>query len=164
MTTGRVVDSYSNIHSVKLFAHHDRELDYAKEAIEQTRDTFAREMRLFTIMDIVLTLLNGFLIVAVVGWAVWLWAGDAATVGAVAAATALTLRLNAMTGWIMWAVSTLFRSLGVVAEGMETITDPVHPHRRAGRARPDCPRRARSPSKRSATTTAAGQGVSTGSP
>jgi len=125
MTTGRVVDSYSNIHSVKLFAHHDRELDYAKEAIEQTRDTFAREMRLFTIMDIVLTLLNGFLIVAVVGWAVWLWAGDAATVGAVAAATALTLRLNAMTGWIMWAVSTLFRSLGVVAEGMETITDPV---------------------------------------
>jgi ATP-binding cassette subfamily B multidrug efflux pump len=63
--------------------------------------------------------------VAVVGWAVWLWAGDAATVGVVAAATALTLRLNAMTGWIMWAVSTLFRSLGVVAEGMETITDPV---------------------------------------
>ncbi len=125
MTTGRVVDSYSNIHSVKLFAHHDRELDYAKEAIEQTRDTFAREMRLFTIMDIVLTVLNGFLIVAVVGWAVWLWAGDAATVGVVAAATALTLRLNAMTGWIMWAVSTLFRSLGVVAEGMETITDPV---------------------------------------
>ncbi|MBF9059505.1 ATP-binding cassette domain-containing protein [Rhodobacterales bacterium HKCCSP123] len=125
MTTGRVVDSYSNIHSVKLFAHHERELDYAKEAIEKTRVTFAREMRLFTIMDVVLTLLNGFLIVAVVGWAVWLWAGDAATVGVVAAATALTLRLNAMTGWIMWAVSTLFRSLGVVAEGMETITDPV---------------------------------------
>jgi ATP-binding cassette subfamily B multidrug efflux pump len=63
--------------------------------------------------------------VAVVGWAVWLWAGDAATVGTVAAATALTLRLNAMTGWIMWAVSSFFRSLGVVAEGMETITEPV---------------------------------------
>jgi ATP-binding cassette subfamily B multidrug efflux pump len=56
---------------------------------------------------------------------VWLWAGDAATVGTVAAATALTLRLNAMTGWIMWAVSSFFRSLGVVAEGMETITEPV---------------------------------------
>ena len=125
MTTGRVVDSYTNIHSVKLFAHHDREIDYAKEAIEQTRQTFAREMRLFTIMDIALTALNGFLIVAVVGWAIWLWSIGAASVGAVAAATALTLRLNAMTGWIMWAVSTLFRSLGVVAEGMETITDPV---------------------------------------
>jgi ATP-binding cassette subfamily B multidrug efflux pump len=125
MTTGRVVDSYSNIHSVKLFAHHDREIDYAKEAIEKTRDTFAREMRLYTIMDIVLTALNGFLIVTVVGWAIWLWAGGVASVGVVAAATALTLRLNAMTGWIMWAVSTLFRSLGVVAEGMETITEPV---------------------------------------
>ncbi len=125
MTTGRVVDSYTNIHSVKLFAHHDREIDYAKDAIEQTRDTFAREMRLFTIMDVALTALNGFLIVAVVGWAIWLWSTGAASVGAVAAATALTLRLNAMTGWIMWAVSTLFRSLGVVTEGMETITDPV---------------------------------------
>jgi ATP-binding cassette subfamily B multidrug efflux pump len=110
---------------VKLFAHHDREIDYAKEAIETTRRTFAREMRLFTIMDVVLTVLNGLLIVAVVGWAVWLWAGDAATVGTVAAATALTLRLNAMTGWIMWAVSSFFRSLGVVAEGMETIAQPI---------------------------------------
>jgi ATP-binding cassette subfamily B multidrug efflux pump len=124
-TTGRIVDSYTNIHAVKLFAHHDREIEYAKEAIETTRRTFAKEMRLFTIMDIVLTILNGLLIVAVVGWAVWLWAGDAATVGTVAAATALTLRLNAMTGWIMWAVSSFFRSLGVVAEGMETITDPI---------------------------------------
>jgi ATP-binding cassette subfamily B multidrug efflux pump len=104
-TTGRIVDSYTNIHAVKLFAHHDREIEYAKEAIETTRQTFAREMRLFTIMDVALTVLNGLLIVAVVGWAVWLWAGGAATVGTVAAATALTLRLNAMTGWIMWAVS-----------------------------------------------------------
>jgi ATP-binding cassette subfamily B multidrug efflux pump len=124
-TTGRIVDSYTNIHAVKLFAHHDREIEYAREAIENTRRTFAWEMRLFTIMDFVLTILNGLLIVAVVGWAVWLWAGDAATVGTVAAATALTLRLNAMTGWIMWAVSSFFRSLGVVAEGMETITDPI---------------------------------------
>jgi ATP-binding cassette subfamily B multidrug efflux pump len=124
-TTGRVVDSYTNIHSVKLFAHHDREIEYAKEAIENTRQTFAREMRLFTIMDVVLTVLNGLLIVAVVGWAMWLWAGDLASVGTVAAATALTLRLNAMTGWIMWAVSNFFRSLGVVAEGMETITEPL---------------------------------------
>ncbi|MCU4652388.1 ABC transporter ATP-binding protein/permease [Roseibacterium sp. SDUM158016] len=124
-TTGRVVDSYTNIHSVKLFAHHDREIEYARESIEQTRRTFAREMRLFSVMDVVLTILNGLLIVAVVGWAVWLWAAGSASVGTVAAATALTLRLNAMTGWIMWAVSSFFRSLGVVAEGMETITDPL---------------------------------------
>ena len=125
MTTGRVVDSYTNIHSVKLFAHHDREIAYAKEAIEETRVTFAREMRIFTKMDFGLTVLNGFLIVAVVGWSVVLWSQGAATVGMVAAATALTLRLNAMSGWIMWAVSTFFRSLGVVAEGMETISQPI---------------------------------------
>lgn len=123
--TGRVVDSYTNIHSVKMFAHHSRELDYAKEAIEDTRQTFQIEMRLYTIMDVVLVLLNGVLIVGVVGWAIALWMQGAASTGAVAAATALTLRLNAMTGWIMWALTTFFRQLGVVAEGMETIAQPI---------------------------------------
>lgn len=125
MTTGRVVDSYTNIHSVKLFAHHDGEIGYAKEAIESTRQTFAREMRIFTTMDFGLTMLNGWLIVGVVGWALALWMQGEASVGIVAAATALTLRLNAMTGWIMWAVGTFFRSIGVVAEGMETISQPI---------------------------------------
>ncbi|WP_298295337.1 ABC transporter ATP-binding protein [uncultured Litoreibacter sp.] len=123
--TGRVVDSYTNIHSVKLFAHHDREIDFAKEAIENTRQTFAREMRIFTMMDLMLMTLNGLLIVGVVGWSIWLWSQGTATVGGVAAATALTLRLNAMTGWIMWALSSFFRSLGVVSEGMETIAQPI---------------------------------------
>ncbi len=49
--TGRVVDSYTNIHAVKMFAHHDREIDYAKEAIEEARRTFQIEMRLYTTMD-----------------------------------------------------------------------------------------------------------------
>jgi ATP-binding cassette subfamily B multidrug efflux pump len=119
--TGRIVDSYTNIHSVKLFAHHSKEIDYAKEAIEETRQTFAKEMRIYTIMDIVLVALNGLLVVGVTGWAIWLWMQGTASTGTVAAATALTLRLNAMTGWIMWAVTTFFRSLGIVAEGMETI-------------------------------------------
>ncbi|MGR3494521.1 ABC transporter ATP-binding protein [Citreimonas sp.] len=123
--TGRVVDAYTNIHSVKMFAHHDRELDYAKEAIEKTRRTFGAEMRIYTIMDVALTVLNGLLIVGVVGWAIALWMQGAASTGAVAAASALTLRLNAMTGWIMWALTTFFRQLGVVAEGMETIAQPL---------------------------------------
>ncbi|MEQ8898266.1 MAG: ABC transporter ATP-binding protein [Roseovarius sp.] len=123
--TGRVVDAYTNIHSVKLFAHHRRELEYAKEAIENTRTTFRAEMRIYTIMDVCLVILNGLLIVGVVGWAMLLWTQGSATVGAVAAATALTLRLNAMTGWIMWALTTFFRQLGVVAEGMETIAQPI---------------------------------------
>ncbi|UWQ79276.1 ABC transporter ATP-binding protein/permease [Leisingera sp. S132] len=123
--TGRVVDSYSNIHSVKMFAHHDRELTYAKDAIENTRKTFQTEMRIFTVMDATLVTLNGLLIVGVVGWAVMLWMQGSASVGLVAAATALTLRLNAMTGWIMWALTSFFRQLGVVAEGMETIAQPI---------------------------------------
>ncbi|WP_170410911.1 ABC transporter ATP-binding protein [Ruegeria atlantica] len=123
--TGRVVDSYTNIHSVKMFAHGAQELDYAREAIEETRRTFQVEMRIFTIMDAVLVTLNGLLIVGVVGWAIALWMQGSASVGVVAAATALTLRLNAMTGWIMWALTSFFRQLGVVAEGMETIAQPI---------------------------------------
>ena len=123
--TGRVVDSYTNIHSVKMFAHDEQELDYAREAIEETRRTFQIEMRIFTIMDAVLVTLNGLLIVGVVGWAIALWMQGSASVGVVAAATALTLRLNAMTGWIMWALTSFFRQLGVVAEGMETIAQPI---------------------------------------
>ncbi|WP_170342668.1 ABC transporter ATP-binding protein [Ruegeria arenilitoris] len=123
--TGRVVDSYTNIHSVKMFAHARQELDYAREAIEETRRTFQTEMRIFTIMDAVLVALNGVLIIGVVGWAIYLWMQGSASVGVVAAATALTLRLNAMTGWIMWALTSFFRQLGVVAEGMETIAQPV---------------------------------------
>ncbi len=123
--TGRVVDAYTNIHSVKMFAHHDLEVDFAKEAIENARVTFQKEMRLFTIMDVVLVALNGLLIIGVVGWALALWTWGEASVGVVAAAAALTLRLNSMTGWIMWALSSFFRELGVVAEGMETIAQPI---------------------------------------
>jgi ATP-binding cassette, subfamily B, multidrug efflux pump len=123
--TGRVVDAYTNIHSVKLFAHHDKELAYAKEAIEHARETFQKEMRIVTKMDLALTALNGFLIVSVTGWAILLWYQGAATVGTVAAATALVLRLNNMTYWIMWAFTALVQALGVVQEGMETITHPI---------------------------------------
>ena len=123
--TGRVVDSYTNIHSVKMFAHHDREIDYAKESIEEARRTFQIELRLYTLMDAGLTLINGFLVVGVVGWAMYLWMQGTASIGVVAAATALTLRLNSMSGWIMFAASNFFRNLGVVREGMKTIAQPI---------------------------------------
>jgi len=125
LVTGRVVDAYTNIHSVKMFAHHDLEVDYAKDAIERARETFQAEMRIFTVMDVTLVFLNGLLIIGVVGWALALWMAGEASVGVVAAAAALTLRLNSMTGWIMWALSSFFRQLGVVAEGMETIAQPI---------------------------------------
>ncbi len=123
--TGRVVDAYSNIHSVKLFAHHDLELDYGRAAIEKARSTFMAEMRVVTKMDIILTGLNGLLIVSVTAWAMWLWYTGAATVGTVAAAVTLVLRLNNMTYWIMWATTNLVQNLGTVQEGMQTITQPI---------------------------------------
>ncbi|MWD27858.1 ATP-binding cassette domain-containing protein [Aquicoccus sp. SCR17] len=123
--TGRVVDAYTNIHSVKMFAHHESEALYAREAIEHARRTFQHEMRVFTKMDVMLVSLNGVLIAGVVGWALYLWMQGAASVGVVAVATALTLRINSMTGWIMWALTSFFRELGVVAEGMETIAQPI---------------------------------------
>lgn len=123
--TGRVVDSYTNIHAVKMFAHHDRELEYAKEVIEESRRTFKIEMRLYTIMDIALMVMNGFLIVGVTGWAIYLWMNDTASIGVVAAAGTIALRLNSMSAWIMWAFSNFFRNLGVVSEGMQTIAQPI---------------------------------------
>ena len=130
--TGRVVDSYTNIHSIKMFAHHDREVAYAGEAIEQAREKLNIEMRIVTLMDLMLTFLNGLLIVSVSGLAIGLWYYGQATVGVVAAATALVLRLNNMTYWIMWAMTNLVQSLGVVAEGMETIAQPIALIDRAG--------------------------------
>ena len=123
--TGRVVDAYTNIHSVKMFSHGPQEMDYAKDAIENARTTFQTEMRIFTIMDVTLVMLNGLLIIGVVGGAIWLWSVGEASVGIVAATTALVLRLNAMTAWIMWALTSFFRQLGVVKEGMETIAQPI---------------------------------------
>jgi ATP-binding cassette subfamily B multidrug efflux pump len=123
--TGRVVDSYTNIHSVKLFATQDQELDYAREAIEKARQTFQTEMRIVTKMDMALTLLNGLMILGVGGLAVWFWMQGTASVGVVAAALALVLRINSMTYWIMWASTNLAQNLGTVAEGMETIAQPI---------------------------------------
>ncbi|KAA9006895.1 ABC transporter ATP-binding protein [Histidinibacterium aquaticum] len=122
---GRLVDGYTNIHSVKMFAHHDREIEYGREAIEEVRRTFGREMQVYSLMNGMLVFLNGVLIVGVVGWAMGLFFTGQASLGIVVAASALVLRLNGMTGWIMWAVTNLFQQLGIVAEGMQTTSAPV---------------------------------------
>lgn len=123
--TGRVVDAYANIQSVKLFAHHDQELAYGREAIDDARTKFFTEMRIITRMDVTLTVLNGLLICAVTGWAMLLWYQGQASVGTVAAAVTMVLRLNNMTYWIMWATTNLVQNLGTVQEGMATITQPI---------------------------------------
>ena len=122
--TGRLVDAYTNMQTVKLFAHAEREQAFADAAMKIQRLRFSRFLRLMTMMTAGIATVNGLLIVAVVGTAVALWSLGEVTVGVVSAAAALTLRLNGMTGWIMWVTSQLFQHAGVIQEGMETISKP----------------------------------------
>ena len=121
LATGRVVDAYANIETVKLFAHGAREESYALSAMRRLRLRFQRFLRLMTVMTFGLNVLNGMLITGVVGLAVWLWMQGAATVGEVTAAIALTVRLNGMSGWIMWVAIRLFEHAGVIREGLRSI-------------------------------------------
>jgi ATP-binding cassette subfamily B multidrug efflux pump len=122
MLVGRIVDSYTNILTVKLFAHAEREDAYARGALQDQVDKWQASLRLVTAMDLVLYSLNGVLMVSASGVAIWLWAQDVVSVGAIAAVVSLVLRIIGMSGWILWVVAGIFENIGVVQEGMETIS------------------------------------------
>jgi ATP-binding cassette subfamily B multidrug efflux pump len=124
MLVGRIVDSYTNILTVKLFAHAEREDAYARAALEDQVTKWQASLRLVTVMDLVLYSLNGVLMVSASGVAIWLWAQDLVTIGAIAAVMSLVLRIIGMSGWILWVVAGIFENMGVVQEGMETISRP----------------------------------------
>ncbi|WP_457649175.1 ABC transporter ATP-binding protein [Profundibacter sp.] len=124
LVTGRIVDSYSNIESVKLFAHGGNEETYVLSAIKRFRIRFLQFVRLMTKMSFGLNMLNGALIVGVLGMAVWLWTQGEVSVGQVAAASALTVRLNGMSGWIMWLTIRMFEQMGVIREGLQSVAVP----------------------------------------
>jgi ATP-binding cassette subfamily B multidrug efflux pump len=123
--TGRVVDSYTNILTVKLFAHAEREDEAAKRALQNLLDKHLASQRNLTLLEFVLYSLNGVLMVSAIGLAVWLWSLGAVTIGAVALISALVIRLIAMSGWIMMTLANIFEAIGTVEEGMETISRPV---------------------------------------
>ena len=122
--TGRVVDSYANIQTVKLFSHSRREASYAREAMRGFLATVYRSMRLVTQLYGCLYLLNSTLLVSVASLAIWLWLGEAVSIGAVAVALGLVLRLWGMSQWIMWEVSALFENIGTVQDGITSIAVP----------------------------------------
>lgn len=124
LTTGRVVDAYSNIETVKLFAHETQEQDYALSALRRLRLRFQRFLRLMTMLAFGMNAINGILIAIVVGPAVWLWTKGAVSVGEVAAAAALTIRLNGMSNWIMWVTIRLFENSGIIQEGLQSLAAP----------------------------------------
>ena len=124
MLTGRIVDSYTNIATVKMFAHADREDAYARGALEDVLSTWSRSLRTVTMLELVLFSLNGMLIVALSGLALWLWSREMVTIGAIALVIGLTLRIVAMSGWLMWTIADVFENIGIVQEGMEAIARP----------------------------------------
>ena len=130
--TGRVVDSYTNIQTVKLFSHTERETSYARDSMDGFLGTVYHQMRLATGLNFSVNMINYLLAFTVAALSIWLWMDSAITVGAIAIAVSLALRVNGMAQWIMWEISSLFENLGTVADGMntlakpQTITDPVN--------------------------------------
>jgi ATP-binding cassette subfamily B multidrug efflux pump len=122
--TGRIVDSYTNMATVKLFAHADREEGYAKRAFEDHTAKFHAQLRMITGMEAAIWALNGALITVTAALALWLWSGGHITVGAIALAVGLVIRIVNMSGWIMWVLTSIFENIGTVQEGMETIARP----------------------------------------
>ncbi len=121
---GRIVDGYTNVLTLKLFAHTRREEAYVADAMAEQTDKLRRMTRLTTAMDASITILNGFLIVGTSGLALWLWSRGHVTVGAIALSTGLVIRINNMSGWIMWVVNGIFENVGTVQDGITTIAQP----------------------------------------
>lgn len=122
--TGRVVDSYTNIQTVKLFSHARREATFAREGMASFLDTVYRSMRLVTQLYGMLYILNSLLLFSVTAISLWLWLGEAVTIGAVAVVIGLVLRMWGMSQWIMWEMSSLFENIGTVQDGIQSISLP----------------------------------------
>ena len=122
--TGRIVDSYTNIATVKLFSHAQREEGYARDSMDGFLDTVHRQMRLITVLNISLQMLNAALLAGVTGLGLWLWQHGLIEVGALAAALPLAMRFGAMSHWIMWEMSALFENIGTVKDGAGSLAIP----------------------------------------
>ncbi len=122
LVTGRIVDSYTNIPTVKMFAHTEFEDEYARDGMEPFLQNVHEQMRLSTKLITSLNVLNALNLFGVGAVSLWLWSIGAVTAGAIAFAIGLVLRLKGMSHWIMWEVSGLFENIGVVQDGIETIS------------------------------------------
>jgi len=120
--TGRIVDSYTNISTVKLFAHTDSESNYAKRGMQDFLNTVYKQMRLVTGLHVSVQASNYLLAFAVAALSIYLWMINAISIGAIAIAISLALRLNGMAQWIMWELSALFENIGTVTDGMTTLS------------------------------------------
>ena len=125
LMTGRIVDTYTNIQTIKLFAHTQREQDYAREAMTGFLATVHRQMRLVTGLTFCLQTVNTCLLVGMAGVAIYAWLNVSITLGAIAIAIALVMRIRAMSHWILWEVAGLFENIGTVQDGINTLAQPL---------------------------------------
>lgn len=124
--TGRIVDTYTNITTVKLFSHTRREADYAQASMTGFLDTVHEQMRLVTRLVISVWIINTLLIFSVSGLSIYLWTLSAVSAGAIATAIGPVIRLFGMSQWIMWETSALFENIGTVEDGITTLARPRH--------------------------------------
>ena len=124
LMTGRITDAYSNIATVKLFSHGAREAAYAKQSMEEFMVTVHAQMRLATLLHTCSFIVNSSLTVGTTALGIWLWYHGQVGVGAVATATAMALRVNGLSQYIMWESARLFENIGTVSDGMATLSKP----------------------------------------
>ncbi len=125
MLTGRIVDSYTNIATVKLFAHTEREDAFARDAMGEWLGRYQQQLRLNTQMEVFLWTVNGLVLVGTTALAIWLWGRGEVTLGSIAVVTSLIIRLMNMSGWFMWTLAGIFDNVGVVQESMRAIAHPL---------------------------------------
>ncbi|HHF1962200.1 ABC transporter ATP-binding protein/permease [Haemophilus influenzae] len=124
LMTGRITDAYSNIATVKLFSHGSREATYAKRSMQDFMVTVHAQMRLATSLDTLTYATNILLTLSTAILGIILWKNGQVGVGAIATATAMALRVNGLSRWIMWESARLFENIGTVNDGMNTLTKP----------------------------------------
>ena len=122
LMTGRITDAYTNIATVKLFSHAGREAGYARTAMQEFLQTVHRQMRLVSGFEIINHILSMLLIISTAGMVLWLWTQGQVGIGAVAAATAMALRLSGISHWVMWEMASLFEQVGTVQDGINTLS------------------------------------------
>ncbi|WP_430232430.1 ABC transporter ATP-binding protein [Nitrosomonas communis] len=122
--TGRIVDSYTNILTLKLFSHNQRETEYAKTGMENFLSTVHPQMRLVTGLLGCIWSSNMLLVFSIGALGIYLWINEDITIGAIAIAMTLAIRLTGMSHWIMWEVSALFENIGIVHDGINTLSEP----------------------------------------
>ena len=119
--TGHVVDAYSNIQTVKLFSHADREERYAMRSMKGFLVTVYEQMRQVTGLNVSLAFLNNTAFFAIAATSIWAWHEDVVAIGQIALAMGLVLRLHGMSHWILWEMAGIFENVGTVQDGITTL-------------------------------------------